>query len=209
MFATVARSRKERTERARPELLDLLRTMSVRHGHFVLASGRTSDFFVDCKPAVLTAKGHHLVGELMLDALRHLPQCDLVAGVALGGCPLASAVSLMSHIRGRPMSALYVRKAAKDHGTQRLVEGSLEPGAKVVMLEDVITSGGSTLKAIEVLRAAGAEVVGVVVLVDRLEGGVEAIRRSGYEVVAIYTKNDFLEGDHLLAATMADSTIAD
>lgn len=205
----MARSRRERTAKARPELLDLLRKLSVRRGHFTLASGATSDFFVDCKPTVLTAQGHHLVGELMLDALRHLPKCESVAGVALGGCPLASAVSLMSHIRGRPMAALYVRKEAKDHGTKNLIEGRLEPGAKVVMVEDVVTTGGSTLRAIETLREAGAEVVGVVVLVDRLEGGVENIRRQGLEVVALYTRNDFFESDAALSSTLADSTMAD
>lgn len=175
----------------------------------MLASGKTSDFFVDCKPAVLTAHGHHLVGELMLDAMRHLPKSEAVAGVALGGCPLASAVSLMSHIRNKSMAAIYVRKQAKDHGTQNLVEGQLEPGTKVVMVEDVVTTGGSTLRAIETLEAAGAEVTGVVVLVDRLEGGVENIRREGHEVVALYTRNDFIEPDSTLSSTLADSTLAD
>jgi orotate phosphoribosyltransferase len=202
----VARSRKERTERARPELLELLKTLAYRRGHFTLASGKTSDFFIDCKQAVLTAKGHHLCGELMLDALRHLPNCDAIAGVALGGCPLASAVSLMSQIRSRPIPALYVRKAAKDHGTQRLVEGDLTPGMRVVMVEDVVTTGGSTLKAVEILKKAGAQVVGVVVLVDRLEGGLENLQRTGLEVVALYTRHDFVEEHHPLSATLSDSS---
>src|SRR5690606_26654254 len=154
-------------------------------GRVVLASGKESDFFIDCKPTVLSAKGHCLVGELMLDALRHLPKADAVAGVALGGCPLASAVSLTSELRGRPMPALYVRKEAKEHGTRKLVEGTVTPGIRVALLEDVITTGGSTLKAIEALRSVGAEVVGVVVLVDRLEGGVENLHREGIEVVAL------------------------
>jgi orotate phosphoribosyltransferase len=202
----VARSRKDRNEQARPELLSLLRRLSVRHGLVTLASGKQSDFFVDCKQTVLTARGHQLAGELMLDALRQLPPCDAVAGVALGGCPLASAVSLTSQLRGRPLPALYVRKEAKDHGTKRLVEGPLHAGNKVALLEDVITTGGSTLAAVEVLRAAGAEVAGVVVLVDRLEGGVEALQRAGLEVVAIFTRHDFDEGDHPLSATITDST---
>jgi orotate phosphoribosyltransferase len=205
----VARSRKERTERARPELLELLKTLAYRRGIFTLASGKKSDFFIDCKQAVLTAVGHQLVGELMLDALRHLPQCDAIAGVALGGCPLASAVSLMSQIRQRPLPALYVRKAAKDHGTQRLVEGQLTPGMRVVMLEDVCTTGGSTLAAVQVLRNAGATVVGVVVLVDRLEGGLENLQREGLEVVALYTRHDFVEDIAPLSATLSDSTLGD
>jgi orotate phosphoribosyltransferase len=204
----MARSRRERTERARPELLELLQQLSYRRTTVVLASGRESDFFIDCKPTVLSAKGHALVGELMLDALRHLPKCDAVAGVALGGCPLASAVSLMSEIRHRPLPALYVRKEVKDHGTRRLVEGQLDAGMKVVLLEDVITSGGSTLKAADVLRNHGADVVGVVVLVDRLEGGAEAIQRAGLEIVSLYTRHDFTD-ELTLTHTLTDSTIAD
>ena len=206
----MARSRKERTERARPELLQMLRTLSYRRGQVTLASGKVSDFFVDCKPTVLTARGHHLVGELMLDALRNLPRCDAVAGVALGGCPLASAVSLMSHVRNRPIPALYVRKEAKDHGTKKLIEGPMAQGMKVVLLEDVITTGGSTIRAVGSLRAAGVDVVGVVVLVDRLEGGIENLGREGLEVVSLYTKNDFLQDDDLsLTKTLGDSTLSD
>ncbi|AKT37177.1 orotate phosphoribosyltransferase [Chondromyces crocatus] len=180
--------------RARERLVHLLRDRSFEQKRVVLASGRESDFFIDCKQAVLTAEGHALVGALMLDALDALPGCDAVAGVELGGCPLASAVSLMSHLRGTPLPALYVRKETKDHGSRRQVEGdkALHPGARVVMLEDVITTGGSTLKAVEKLRAAGAEVVGVIALVDRLEGGAEAIRTAGLPVVALCTRRDFL-----------------
>jgi orotate phosphoribosyltransferase len=205
----MARSRRERTARARPELLQMLKSMSFRRGQVLLASGKSSDFFIDCKPAALTARGHHLIGELMLDALRNLPKCDAVAGVALGGCSLASAVSLMSHIRNRPIPALYVRKAAKDHGTKKLIEGTVTPGMKVVLLEDVITTGGSTVKAVEALRDAGVEVVGVVVLVDRLEGGVETLGREGLEVVSLYTRNDFIQEDHTLSSTLGDSTMTD
>lgn len=179
---------------AREQLVRLLRERSFEQRRVVLASGRESDFFIDCKQAVLTAEGHALVGALMLEALSALPGCDAVAGVELGGCPLASAVSLMSYLRGTPLPALYVRKEAKDHGSRRQVEGdkALTPGLRVVMLEDVITTGGSTLKAVEKLRAAGAEVVGVIALVDRLEGGAEAIRAAGLPVVAICTRRDFL-----------------
>jgi orotate phosphoribosyltransferase len=159
-----------------------------------LASGRESDFFIDCKQAVLTAEGHALVGLLMFDALDALPPCDAVAGVELGGCPLASAVSLTSFVRGRPLPALYVRKDVKDHGSKRLIEGdrSLVPDLRVAILEDVITTGGSTLKAADKLRAAGAVVVGVVALVDRLEGGAEAIRAAGLPIVSICTRRDFM-----------------
>lgn len=178
----------------RERLVELLRQRSFEKKRVILASGRESDFFIDCKQTVLTAEGHALVGELMFDALDGLPRCEAVAGVELGGCPLASAVSLVSFVRGRPLDALYVRKEVKDHGSRRLVEGdrALRKGAPVVILEDVITTGGSTLKAVEKLRSAGAEVVGVVALVDRLEGGAEAIRAAGLPLLSICSRRDFL-----------------
>lgn len=178
----------------RRELLELLRERSFRRGTFTLASGRQSDFFIDCKQTVLTARGHLLVGEVMFDALASLPGCEAVAGVALGGCPLASAVSLISEQRGQPLPALYVRKQTKDHGTKRLVEGdrALRAGLPVVLLEDVITTGGSTLKAVDSLRNAGANVAGVVVLVDRREGGAEALDGAGLAWTSIFRRQDFI-----------------
>ena len=203
----MARSRRDKTAEARPELLELLRRLSYREGRVVLASGKESDCFIDCKQTVLTARGHQLVAELILDGTRHLHDVHAVAGVALGGCPLASAVSLMSMLRGRPMDALYVRKEAKDHGSRRLIEGPVRSGMRVILLEDVITTGGSTLHAVEVLRGAGVEVVAVAVLVDRLEGGVEAVRAAGVEVVTLYTRHDFIsDEDEELYATVADTT---
>jgi orotate phosphoribosyltransferase len=175
-------------------LLELLRTRSFERKKVVLASGRESDFFIDCKQAVLTAEGHALVGDTMLEALSDLPACSAVAGVELGGCPLASAVALTSLLRGRPLDALYVRKDAKDHGSRRMIEGAthLAPGTKVALLEDVVTTGGSTLKAAEKLQGAELIVVGVVALVDRFEGGREAIEARGLKFVAVYTRTDFI-----------------
>src|ERR1700742_681458 len=109
---------------ARERLFELLRTRAFERRLVTLASGRQSDFFIDCKQAVLSAEGHALVGEVMLDALKKLPGCDAVAGVELGGCPLASAVALTSFLRGAPLDAVYVRKDAKDHGSKRLLEGN-------------------------------------------------------------------------------------
>src|SRR5215470_15812798 len=141
----------------RERLLELLTKRSFARRTVVLASGKESDFFIDCKQTVLTAEGHALAGELMFEALAQLPPCRAVAGVELGGCPLASAVSLVSFQKGRPLAALYVRKEQKDHGSKRLVEGdrAIVPGMPVVVLEDVITTGGSTLKAVEKLGLAG------------------------------------------------------
>ena len=179
---------------ARARLLELLRERSFERKRVVLASGKESDFFIDCKQAVLTAEGHVVAGEAMLDALTALPAPAAVAGVELGGCPLASAVALTSFRRGAPLDAIYVRKDAKDHGSRRELEGNtrLPRGARVALLEDVVTTGGSTLKAAAKLREAGYEIAGVVALVDRLEGGREAIEGAGYRLVALFTREDFI-----------------
>jgi orotate phosphoribosyltransferase len=158
----------------------------------VLASGKESDFFIDCKQTVLSAEGHALVADVMLSMLASYPAFDAVAGVELGGCPLASAVAQRSFVAGTPKDAIYVRKDAKDHGSKRLLEGDvhLPQGAKVVLLEDVVTTGGSTLKALDKLDAAGRTVVGVLALVDRLEGGREAIAaRTRFE--SVFSRTDF------------------
>jgi orotate phosphoribosyltransferase len=181
-------------ETRRQRLLALLRERSFERKKVILASGRESDFFVDCKQTVLTAEGHALVGELMFQALADLPECDAVGGVELGGCPLASAVSLVSHQHGRDLPALYVRKERKDHGSAKMVEGdkALFPGIRVVLLEDVITTGGSSLKAVRALKAAGAEVVGILSVVDRQEGGAETIEEAGLPLVSLTRKSDFM-----------------
>lgn len=181
-------------EARRRRLVALLAERSFERRKVVLASGRESDFFIDCKQSVLTAEGHALVGELMFEALADIPECDAVGGVELGGCPLASAVSLVSFQKGRPLPALYVRKERKDHGSAKLVEGdkSLRPGLRVALLEDVITTGGSSLKAVKALEAAGAKVVGILALVDRQEGGAETIREAGLPLTSLTTKQDFM-----------------
>ena len=179
---------------AHARLLELLRERSFARKKVTLASGRESDFFIDCKQTVLTAEGHALAGSLMLDAALAAGPFDAIAGVELGGCPLASAASLTSFTRGAPKDAVYVRKDAKDHGSKRQLEGDtrLPANASLVILEDVTTTGGSTLKAVEKLRAAGYEISSVVTLVDRLEGGREAIEAAGLTFTAIYTRRDFI-----------------
>ena len=181
------------TKRAR--LIELLKKLSFERRRVTLASGRESDFFIDCKQTILTAEGHALVGELMFQALADLPPCDAVGGVELGGCPLASAVSLVSFQKQRPLTGFNVRKARKDHGTAKLVEGdkSLAKGTRIVLLEDVVTTGGSSLKAVETLRAAGATVVGIIALVDRMEGGADTIRAAGLPLLTLSTRADFME----------------
>ncbi len=182
---------------ARDQLLDLLRTHSFQRKRVLLASGRESDFFIDCKQTILQAHAHALVGAVMLPlVINFAPRA--VAGVELGGCPLASAVayaSVSSGATGAPLDAIYVRKEVKDHGSRRDLEGNahLPNGAAIVLLEDVITTGGSTLKAIDKLRKSGYEVPAVVCLVDREEGGREAIAIAAQvEVVSVFRRADFM-----------------
>ena len=159
----------------------------------MLASGRESDFFIDCKQTVLTAEGHALVGELMLDALASFARLSAVAGVELGGCPLASAVALRSFRAARPSTrstSARTRRTTARSAFSRATR-TCAPGARVAIVEDVMTTGGSTLKAVEKLRAAGYDVVGVVALVDRLEGGRENLEAAGLQFVALYTRHDF------------------
>lgn len=186
---------------SRARLLELLRTHSFERKKVVLASGRESDFFIDCKQAVLLAEGHALVGELLLDAALSLDVRPVaVAGVELGGCSLASSVALVSFQRGIRtdrgvgLDAIYVRKQTKEHGSQRQLEGDagIEPGAPVVVVEDVVTTGGSTLRAVERLRARGLSIAGVIAIVDRLEGGAENIRSAEIPVLSLFTRRDFI-----------------
>lgn len=174
-------------------LLELLRDRSFERKRVVLASGKESDFFIDCKQTALTAEGHALIGALMFEEAEKL-NVVAVAGVELGGCPLASAVALVSFAKDAPLDAIYVRKATKDHGSQRMIEGNtrLAKGARVVLLEDVVTTGGSTIKAMGTLRDAGYVVAGVLALVDRLEGGREAIEGNGVSLTALFTRKDFI-----------------
>jgi orotate phosphoribosyltransferase len=179
----------------RDQLLALLRRDAYRHGKFKLSSGKESDFFIDCKAVMLTAQGHRLVGEVLFDevsAIAAQQPVHGVAGVALGGLPLASAVSLTSALRGTDFDALYVRKEAKDHGTGRRVEGTSRGGKSVVLLEDVLTTGGSSRTAIEALRGEGFVVSHVVSLVDRAEGAIDALAQLGVSARALFHRRDFV-----------------
>jgi orotate phosphoribosyltransferase len=170
----------------RTRLLDLLAQRSARRGTFTLASGRQSDLYVDCRPTTMHPEGLSLIGPLGLHAIGERGwQPDSVGGLTLGADPVSYAIAYASQLAGMPTRAFTVRKEAKSHGTGKLVEGAYEPGDRVVVIEDVITTGGSALKAVEVLRMAGAKIVGVLSVVDREEGGREALEAAGLEVVSL------------------------
>lgn len=177
------------------ELRDIIARRSLsRGGDIKLASGRTSSFYFDMKATMLHPRAAALMGELVLDAVRDFaPQ--MIGGLEMGAVPIVCVASAASDRRDRPLPAFFVRKTAKGHGTRALIEGltpdeSLE-GKRVVIVEDVTTTGGSALKAVEVAEAEGATVVGIATLVDRLEGAGDAIADKGYPFAAIFTARDF------------------
>ncbi|MBL8917421.1 MAG: orotate phosphoribosyltransferase [Myxococcaceae bacterium] len=181
-------------EADRRRLLALLTEKSYQKRKVTLASGRESDFYIDCKKTALTAEGHWLVGRLLFAAIaKQTPQATGVGGLTMGADPLASAVSLVSHLAAKPLQAFLVRKEPKGHGTGQWIEGrsSLADGAQVAIVEDVITTGGSAIKAIERARAEGLTPTAVFALVDRQEGGREAISALGVQVVSLFTREDF------------------
>ena len=166
-------------------LLPLLASQAYRHGNFTLASGRSSHHYVNCKPVSLSGTGLALLGALMLEQVE--AEARAVAGLTLGADPLVSAVAMRAALEGRELNALIVRKEAKGHGTGAWLEGPLpEPGSTITVLEDVVTTGGSSLKAVKQLREAGYTVNRVVTIVDRQEGGVEAMTAAGLELRSLF-----------------------
>lgn len=167
-------------------LARMLAERSAQRGDFVLASGRRSNLYIDARLTTMSPDGLALIGVEGLAAVRsHFPGAQAVGGLTLGADPVSYAISRESAGSDRELRAFTVRKEAKTHGTGRLIEGPYRAGDRVVVIEDVITTGGSALKAIEALRAAGATVLGVLAVVDREEGGREAIVAAGCPVVSL------------------------
>lgn len=179
----------------RARLIELIKSRSFQEGpEFKLASGKTSTFYFNMKPTMLDSEGAYLVASLILDQLAGT-DADLVGGLEMGAVPIASSVAAVAFTEGRKLSAFFVRKQAKEHGTQSLVEGLAKgesmAGKKVVVVEDVTTTGGSALKAAEALKAAGADIVRVITIVDRLDGAADAFAAAGFKFEALLTLNDF------------------
>lgn len=172
----------------RTALERLLTSRSVRHGDFILASGRHSPYYIDARLTTMSAEGLELVGRLGLAAIRHEGwQPPAVGGLTMGADPVAFAIARASADAPPIIDAFSVRKAAKAHGTGRRIEGNFTSDAPVVIVEDVITSGASALQAIEAVLEAGGSVAGVLAVVDREEGGKAMIEAGGYRVVALTT----------------------
>ena len=174
-------------------LLEMLATLSARTGSITLTSGRQSNLYIDARMTTMSPDGLATIGSLALAALRDSGwNPDAVGGLTLGADPVSYAIAYASALAGTPIRAFTVRKEAKSHGTGKLIEGPFRAGDRAVVIEDVITTGGSALRAVEAVRAAGGIVQGVLAVVDREEGGREALNAAGMSVIALARAADIL-----------------
>ena len=173
------------------ELIGLVEAKALKRGTFRLASGREASFYLDAKQVVLDAHGAMLVGRAILERLRSLgPLPAAVGGMSIGADPITSAVITMAGVEGLPLKGFMVRKEPKDHGTKKYVEGPVEPGQRVVIVEDVTTTGGSSLLAIDRVHEFGLVVERVVTVIDRLAGAKEAFAARGIPLESLVTIRD-------------------
>jgi orotate phosphoribosyltransferase len=180
--------------RRHSELITLLAKRSAKRGNFTLASGKESNFYIDARLTTMSPEGLSIIGTLALSTLRRTGwEIDAVGGLTLGADPISYAISYASADSDHPLRAFTVRKETKAHGTGKLIEGPFREGDRVAVIEDVITTGGSALRAIEAVRAAKGTVAGVLALVDREEGGRQAIEASGVSVVSLAAASQIMK----------------
>ncbi len=184
-------------EELRKRLARLLARISYREGDFILASGKRSDYYFDCRQSALHPEGAWLIGSIFAEMLKD-EQIAGIGGMTLGADPLVSATSVLSYEKGHPLPGFLVRKEPKGHGTNQYIEGlsNFKAGDRVILLEDVITTGGSVFKALERAKAAGLVPVGVYCILDREEGGRERLQDAGYALKSIFTRKDIAAAAH-------------
>ena len=174
------------------QLVHLIATRSARRGQFTLASGRQSTLYIDARLTTMSPEGLVLIGSLGISEIRRSWKADSVGGLTLGADPISYAISYASASTDMPLRAFTVRKEAKTHGTGKLIEGPFKSGDRTIVIEDVITTGGSALKAVAAVQNAGGTVSAVLALVDREEGGREAIETAGIPVISMVRAQDIL-----------------
>ncbi|MBF0292142.1 MAG: orotate phosphoribosyltransferase [Nitrospinae bacterium] len=170
----------------RSKLTEEIRRKAYKEGDFTLASGLKSDYYIDMKEVILDAEGSLLVGRMIHETIRDW-NVTAVGGLELGSVPISTAVCLVFALEGKPMSNFIVRKEAKAHGAKKKIEGAVGNASRVVIVEDVVSTGGSSIKAVEAVRETGAQIVGVVAIVDREMGGREAFERLGIKFTPLFT----------------------
>jgi orotate phosphoribosyltransferase len=173
----------------RQRLLELLRQRAFRQGEFTLSSGEKSDYYIDGKMIEVHPEGAALIGQAFYEHIRDL-KVDAIGGLAVGAIPLVAATVVICHQHGQTLEGFWVRNEVKEHGTKKLIEGCLPHRARVVIVDDVITSGESAFKAIRAVEALGASVVKVLCLVDRQRGAAERFRQAGYSYEPLFTKDE-------------------
>jgi orotate phosphoribosyltransferase len=189
MAEAAAKARAAADPRAR--LKQIIAARCMKKGAFKLASGATSNFYFDMKPALLDPEGSHLVAKLMLDVLKN-EAVDAVGGLAMGAVPIASSICTLSELYGdKRIPAFFVRKEPKERGTEQLVEGNVKAGATAVVVEDVTTKGGSAMKAVAAVRAMGCTVNTVLTVLDRQEGAEANLAKEGIRLVALFRREEF------------------
>jgi orotate phosphoribosyltransferase len=180
---------------SRARLADIIRVRSFGRGEITLASGRKSDFYFNLKPTMLDPEGAALLAELTYEALRD-DKVDYVGGLEMGAVPLAGAIAQLSWLKNHPIAAFFVRKKPKEHGARLAIEGLSKSetlqGKRVVIVEDVTTTGGSAIKAVEAVREAGAEIVMVLTMIDREEGAADNFSQAGLQFRSLYRASEFL-----------------
>ena len=179
-------------ENEREQLRLLLKSQSLMFGDFTLASGKKSTFYFDSKRTTLLSDGAWLTAREILRLVReHRIQADAIGGLTLGADPIVCPVAALSHVEGPKLRAFIVRKEAKEHGTGRQIEGNLPKGSRVIIVDDVVTTAGSTIKAIEAAEAEGHTVAAVICLVDREEGG--AAKLAAYPFYPVFKRSDIFD----------------
>lgn len=174
------------------ELKQLLLDRALKFGDFILASGKKAKYYCDGKQITLSSKGVRLVGEGMLQLMEEEEEFPAaVGGMSMGADPIVASIITMADVQGKELQGFLVRKEAKGHGTNKFVEGPVKPGDSVVIVEDVVTTGGSSLKAIERAEEFGLKVKTVIAILDRMEGGREAFEKAGYQLKSLFTIRDF------------------
>ena len=178
------------TRKKLDRLREIVRELSVIEGEITLSSGETSQFYFDMRRTACDPEGSNLIADLILDSLAQ-DDVDFIGGLEVGAVPIVACVSQKSFQTARPIPAFYVRKKPKEHGTRRAIEGQIREGGRVVIVDDVTTSGGSVMRAVEAAREFGCTVVKVITVVDRLEGAAERFAAEGCPFVALLTADDF------------------
>ncbi len=178
----------------RETLKDLLLKNSIIFGDFTLTSGQKSNYYIDARLTTLDPCGATLIGRIIFDRIRSLDlRPDVIGGMTMGADPISMAVSMRSFEAGEPIQAIVVRKSQKGHGAKRRIEGNFKPGDRVVVVEDVVSTGGSALEAVKTIREEGGEVVYLFLIVDRMMGGMEKLKEEGLPVESIYRIDELLE----------------